>query len=382
MNADRGSDRADTEAEADTKADAEAVARLLPAPAEWDLPPDRHLRHKDRLMQQIDHDQQSTTAQPVTDPPARRPRLRRPRFFRPAVLLPATALALSGVLLATLAAGGDADRGPAAPAVGSDRAGGAAVLLNRIAAASMATDATPVRDDQFVYVRSVVRENEGTFEGPVQLGAPHRREVWTAQDPAPLTEVGLLRESGGGVHRSGPVEVGVPDGAPAGSGGVPAGIDRPTYTWLASLPTDPEALRTLLYERTRPADGETRDAAVFSRIGELVGETIVPPATAAAFYRVVAGIPGVTEVPDAVDAAGRHGVGITLENTGFATREEWIFDRESLAYLGSRHYIDKSGTWRRGDRVGTLSGVTATLERAVVDKAGQAPAKAASRSAS
>ncbi|RDG31885.1 CU044_5270 family protein [Streptomyces corynorhini] len=361
MNADRRSERADVE----------DVARLLPAPAERDLPPDRHLHHKDLLMQRIDHDQQTTAARPVTEPPAR-------RLTRPAVLLPAAALALSGALVATLVTGGDSGRSAPAPTAGSVQARNATVLLDRIAAASLATDATPVRDDQFVYVRSVGRGNEGTFEGPVKIGAPYERESWMAQDPEPVIQAGAMRTTGKGAPLPGqllPIEAGVVDGAPEGSGGIPAGIDRPTYAWLASLPTDPGALRTLLYAQTRTVEGETKDAAVFDKIGDLLLDTVMPPANAAAFYKVAATIPGVIQVPDAVDAAGRHGAGITLEDTGFATRDEWIFDKESLALLGARQYINKS--WQPGDPVSTLYGTTAIMERAVVDKSGEVPAKAA-----
>ncbi|WP_170843212.1 hypothetical protein [Streptomyces oceani] len=47
------------------------------------------------------------------------------------------------------------------------------------------------------------------------------------------------------------------------------------------------------------------------------------------------------KVPDVVDAAGRHGVGITLKDTAYATRDVWIFDPDSFAYLGSRGYLAK-----------------------------------------
>lgn len=336
---------------------------LLAAPAAWDLPPGRHLHHKEVLMQQIDRDHARSS--PSSPAPRRR------RLPRPALVLPVASVALAGALAVTFFDGGHGPA-PANGAVtatdGGSTAGrnGASVTLDRIAAAAMQTDATPVRDDQFVYVRSLVRENTGTFDGPVRLGALHQREVWTAQTPDPVARTGWGRETGKDAVMPGrtlPIESADP---------VPVGIDRPTYKWLASLPTDPDALLELLYARTRVGEGESKHQAVFGTIGDLLSTTIMPPANAAAFYKAVERIPGVTEIPDAVDAAGRHGVGITREDASSATRSEWIFDKDTFAYLGSRSYLKDEA---RGITTDTLYGVDAVMERAVTDQHGEEPTK-------
>jgi hypothetical protein len=326
---------------------------LLETPAEWDLPPERHRHFKDVLMQQIDHD---TAAAP-----------RRSRFLRPAVLVPLASAALAGTLLVTLSVDG---RAPATGSTPSATAAGASVTLNRIATAAMASDTIRVRDDQFVYVRTLGRSNTGTFGGPVRLGALHTEEHWTAQDPGPLRVTGWLRSSGKDAVMPGqliPIE---------STDAVPAGVFHPTYRWLASLPTDPDALLRRLYEEARPVEGESRDQAVFSLIGDLISGTVMPPANAAAFYRAAARLPGVREIPDAVDAAGRHGIAITLDDTGFATRDEWIFDKETLALLGSRFYITDPD---RGVTTEVLAGTSAVMKTAVVDRKGEVPARAAAR---
>lgn len=325
---------------------------LLKATAEWDLPPERHRHFKDVLMQQIDHD---TTATP-----------RRSRFLRPAVLVPLASAALAGALLVTLSVDG---RPPATGSTPSATAAGASVTLNRIATAAMASDAIRVRDDQFVYVRTLVRSDTGSFTGPVRLGALHTEERWTAQDPGPLRVTGWLRSSGKDAIMPGrtlPMQSTEP---------VPAGVHHPTYRWLASLPTDPDALLARLYKEARPVEGQSRDQAVFSLIGDLIG-AVMPPANAAAFYRAAAKLPGVREVPDAVDAAGRHGIAITLDDTGFATRDEWIFDKQTLALLGSRYYVTDPD---RGITTEVLAGTSAVMKTAVVDRKGEVPARAAAR---
>lgn len=151
-----------------------------------------------------------------------------------------------------------------------------------------------------------------------------------------------------------------------------AGLDHPTYKWLATLPTDPEALRALLYRETEPWGSETQDETVFANVGQMLSTTIMPPATASALYKVVEKIPGVRVVPDAVDAAGRHGFGITRKDPGSMTRDEWIFDRTTLAYLGSRHYM--TGHEGDGSAGETLYGVDAVMQRGVVDRPGDVPA--------
>ncbi|MFF4030855.1 CU044_5270 family protein [Streptomyces sviceus] len=334
---------------------------LLTTPAEWDLPPERHRHFKDVLMQQIDHDAAHGTDHGTAATP------RRSRFLRPAVLVPLASAALAGALLVTLSVDG---RAPATGTTPSATAAGASVTLNRIATAAMASDAIRVRDDQFVYVRTLERSNTGSFSGPVRLGALHTEERWTSQDPRPLRVTGWLRSSGKDAimpGELGPIENTEP---------VPEGVLHPTYRWLASLPTDPDALLARLYKEARPVEGESRDQAVFSLIGDLIGGAVMPPANAAAFYRAAARLPGVREIPDAVDATGRHGIAITLDDTGFATRDEWIFDKRTLALLGSRFYITDPD---RGITTEALAGTSAVMETAVVDKQGEVPARAAAR---
>ncbi|MFF4398244.1 CU044_5270 family protein [Streptomyces sp. NPDC001480] len=340
---------------------------LLSALAEWDLPRNRHLHHKDVLMQRIDQDlnpapQTQTRTAGTT---------RRRKLLRPAVLLPAASMALAGALVVTLSGGGGSTPKDGSVAAGPAGAHGASVTLGRIAAAAMETDTSPVQDGQLVYVKTLLRANKGTFEGPVKLGALHTSEEWTVQKPGPVKTAGWLKETGRDAVMPGetiPIEEG---GAP-----VPAGWNRPTYKWLASLPTDPDALLRLVYSKTKADETESHDQAAFDKIGDLLSGTVMPAANTAAFYEAAAKIPGVTELPDVTDAAGRHGLGITREDPRSVIRDVWIFDKHSLAYLGARSYITKDR--KKEPRPTTLFGVTAVMERAVVDHRDGEPAKKAS----
>ncbi|MFJ9682571.1 CU044_5270 family protein [Streptomyces sp. NPDC101194] len=343
------------------RAEREELARLLPAPAERDLPPGRHLHHKDTLMRLIEQDGDRTST--------------RPRLLRPAVLLPAAGLALGGVLLTTLAATGQ-DNAPAPSATGTGSRAtpprGAAVLLDRIASVAAKKGEQKVTDDQFVYVKTLQTENDGKLGSPVKLTKPREREVWMSQKAGPVIDVGLIHEDGSYY----PIEVGVPDGEPAV--GYPAGLSRPTYTWLASLPTDPDALLQRLTteiardqdQRNTPAKDRDQAQDTFDTIGELLRETVMPPQTAAALYKAAAKIPGVTVDSDAVDAAGRHGIGVARDNTRTGDRTTWIFNSTTLEYLGERSYLIRDTSM--GEK-GTLINKSAVLERAVVNTLRERP---------
>ncbi|MHB9860598.1 CU044_5270 family protein [Streptomyces sp. YIM S03343] len=339
-----------TGASPERNGDREEIARLLPAPADWDLPREQHLRHKELLMHHIDRDQATRTR------PAR-------RLLRPALLAPATALTLAGVLAAGIAmnGGGREPSGTASRRAATDMRP-AAALLGRISDAAGERTTPPVRDDQFVYTREKTRGADLT-SGRAVLGPLTDREVWAAQEPGPLRKLGLIRENGETLPIN--AELGDTDGTPAG-------INRPTYRWLSSLPTDPDKLLAYLYAKTPQAKGRERDQAVFEQIGSLVGG-VMPPATAAALYRAAAKIPGVAPAPQARDAIGRRGLGIAHDDTRYGIRTEWVFDEEDFSFLGSRSYLTKDTSY---GKAGTLLSSEAELELAVVDKAGQQPADA------
>ncbi|MGW0580028.1 CU044_5270 family protein [Streptomyces sp. NPDC002920] len=331
------------------------LARLLPAvPVEHGLPSGRRSHHKDVLMQLIDR---GTRAE---SPAGTR------RFSRPVLIAASVAVAVAATLTVGLTAG-EHDGGTAAPSAVGGEGRGAVVTLDRIAAVASRTGVKPVKDGQFVYVRTRSADNEADWGQPVKPGALHDREVWFSQEPGPLVTFGLIREDGDDF----PIRMLVPKG----SAGESAGIDRPTYAWLASLPTDPGALLKRLYAETPVSGDEDKDQAVFSRIGELVQEQILPSATAAAIYQATARIPGVTVVDGAVDAVGRRGIAIAREDTRMGLRTEWIFDRDTLGYLGERSVLSRDSAM---GKAGTVFDTRAVLERAVVDRKGQEPGSAGS----
>jgi hypothetical protein len=70
----------------------------------------------------------------------------------------------------------------------------------------------------------------------------------------------------------------------------------------------------------------------------------------------------VTVAPDATDAIGRHGVAVAYTFRGIRT--EWIFNKQTLRYLGERDINIANGA---------TTGKAAVLQCAFVDHAGQIP---------
>jgi hypothetical protein len=88
----------------------------------------------------------------------------------------------------------------------------------------------------------------------------------------------------------------------------------------------------------------------------------VPPKVSAALYRAAALIPGVTLIPDATDAIGRHGVAVAQTAEGIRTG--LIFSKTSLRLIGGRTVIAS---------IGLPTDATAIIRQGLVDRIGQFP---------
>jgi hypothetical protein len=112
-----------------------------------------------------------------------------------------------------------------------------------------------------------------------------------------------------------------------------------TYTYLARLPTDPGALRAWLY--AHPDGGQPLNDQVWTDIGDLLSEMLVPGKLAAALFRVAATIPGARVVPHATDAAGRPGIAVARPETNGPFAGELIFDPRTYRLLGVRAVLTR-----------------------------------------
>ena len=262
----------------------------------------------------------------------------------------AAALAVTGVVLRP---GGSAEPPPAAigPRPVVKPLSESAKVLQLAAAEARREPLLPARDDQFVYVETIISfansESNGDGTAGKYLPAePRRRWAWLSVDGS---QDGLARE------------------APVTSHTVPSGGDNLSRTdgYRNDLPTDAKAMRVLLYSAQR--GDQSADAGAFKQVGGLLREQYVPPASVAALFDAAATIPGTTVVRQ-VDMAGRHGVAVSRTEDGI--RSDLIFDARTYHYLGERDVVvGSSPPFPKGVVIGS----TAQLRIAVVDRAGQLP---------
>ncbi|MFE9658474.1 CU044_5270 family protein [Streptomyces sp. NPDC005955] len=345
----------------------EQDAQLLSRTAR-DLPAGRHQLHKERLMARIQQEQRETTTVPDGG--------RRFRLPRPAVTLPLMAAALAGVVVVGVLKDdgeGVRDGGAATAAlptveIGTATTKGMPQLLDRISLAAAKAPHPSVRPGQYVYIESKAADTYlKRVEDEVTLGnhALHRRQVWKSSDGTkgwlidPSVNDAPEGETLSGTDEKGNVPV--------------AGLNNPSYDYLADLTTDPDQLLALIYKETK-GQGNSPDQQAFTTIGDLLGESYPPAKLYPALFKAAEKIPDVVVVPKAVDAVGREGVAVARLDEVSGEREEWIFDKKTHVFLGSR-------TVQVGERPedeglikpGQVTHTHAVLKRAVVDGVKQIP---------
>jgi len=161
-----------------------------------------------------------------------------------------------------------------------------------------------------------------------------------------------------------PVPVTLPDGQGEGVTAV-AGKVPVSYAGLRSLPRSPAALDRYLAGLPLRGWGPA-PVREFEIIKELLTTYVMPPALTAELYRALGSIPGVTVDHDAVDVAGRRGVGfqITLPRLAGGEIDQLILDPTTYSLMGQQLILARSGR--------VLSG-TAILRTAPVSGPGVLP---------
>jgi hypothetical protein len=125
---------------------------------------------------------------------------------------------------------------------------------------------------------------------------------------------------------------------------------------VASLPSDPEALRAAIHGggviQVPPGS-----LGLFTGIGHLLSQPDTPPAVRRGLFELAAGIPGVQIEPSASDPVGRPGQGFTLR-VGSAS-ETLVIDPET-AQLFARVTVDDQGrmTWEAPIREAVVAAET------------------------
>jgi hypothetical protein len=317
------------------------------------------------LLAEINDTRQTRDSGPIR----RRAHHGRSRWLRPALLFGGVAAGLAAVLVVSLLPGGTARQPQAGQHPSGRTALTAAYILNRAASAAAATPQPVPRPDQFIYYSSV-----GMSIGYMNPGSPHeqawlfssRTQGWTSVDGL-RTGMAHVTDEANEKLPWGPVPPPVTRDPYSWStvprlncpGRAPA---RGTYAFLATLPTDPALLRTWIYGHL---DGQNPpDKQAWNDIRDML-LTLAPPRVAAALYRVLATIPGVTVVPDAANAVGR--IGIAVSRAG----AELIFDPRTYQFIGERAVLTKPEAGV--GPAGTVIQSSAMLQWKVVDSLPDVP---------
>lgn len=253
-------------------------------------------------------------------------------------------------------------------------AGLAAYVLNRAAAAARATQAPVPKPSQYIYLDMKELAWSG---GPVSARHPSpyaylrqdERHYWMSADGKRPGVLDII-PAGPGLAIPGepypPASIRRQDWpagwVPLGANTCPS-INQPTYEYLITLPTNPDALLRYMYAHA----GRDEDLAesVWDAIYELHNDMLVPPKLQAAFFQAAVRIPGVTVVDHAVDAAGRPGIAVAKLINGKGTRDELVFDPHTYQFLGTKS-VTVSPHSPLGP-AGTTVGSSAMLRATVVD---------------
>jgi hypothetical protein len=326
-----------------------------------DLPAGRQQRLKDHLITEIRRPGPARSRMRGGPRPASPHRRRRRRAW----LIVGVGVAVAGVAAAVTAIGITSGDGlpPASP--------GAVRLLAKVAEAAARQPAVQVRDSQYMYaeIKEASVSLPGNLEPYIQsgslpsrlrqhlhLGKPVTSQFWMPVADVCRTGLGRTERPHGGWANA-PFSAGVPGMKCPNIGG----LNDATYRLLQTLPTDPQALLAMIY-RVEQGHGPSPDQEAFVTIGDLLRDKIAPPKVSAALYRAAALIPGVTLVPDATDAIGRHGIAVA--QTDQRIRTELIFSKTSLKLIGERTIIAS---------IGLSTDATAIISLGFVDHIGQFP---------
>lgn len=192
----------------------------------------------------------------------------------------------------------------------------------------------------------------------------HGRQIWLSVDGK---LPGLLREDGripadfdAEAVKKGKVPKDPQNGIPLDANVPPA--------YRTDLPTDAKTMRAYLFEGTADdPKGRPAERLAWTKIGDLLREQYVQPASVAALFDAAATIQGTTTVKQA-DLAGRKGIAVSRTDSG--TRHDLIFDSSTYRFLGERDVVVGEVP---GYPKGAVTGWTAQLRIAIVEKAGQLP---------
>jgi hypothetical protein len=111
------------------------------------------------------------------------------------------------------------------------------------------------------------------------------------------------------------------------------------YRQLLALPTNPNALWRLLERHAGKGSHASRDAEMFTEVGDLLRDQPIPPRVRSGLYLLATRIPGIELAGRTHDGIGRPAVAVGFTHAGI--RQELLFDPHTYALLGERSVVIK-----------------------------------------
>jgi hypothetical protein len=308
-------------------------------------------------------------------PGTRRQRARRRLPLIPSIGLLGAAVAVAAVIVVAVGLNGGAGQ-PASAA--------AAMLQRAARAAAAAGGPRQLRPGEYWYVHSREITNGAVF--PDRNGRPghdlvivdalttYDRQDWIGVDKrgAYTTRIVGIRFLSVAARRQWER-----DGRPAplsgqGSSPIPAdGFDRP-YKQLLALPTNVDALYSVVKGDARQGSAAWQRHEMFTAIGDLLRMDPIPARVRAALYRVAARIPGIQALGLTHDALGRPALAIALNDTLYGERDELLFDPRTASLLGENSVVVKPGP-KYHVKPGTVRTGSTYITSGIVQRIGQHP---------
>ncbi|GAA0213655.1 hypothetical protein GCM10009527_006820 [Actinomadura nitritigenes] len=300
-----------------------------------------------------------------------RPKAHRPQRFRLAVAV--TAGAAAAAVTAGLVVAGPGGGPHRAPAVHTMPVAHVELLQHAADAAGRTPELHP-RPGQFLVYRSMamnaVESNSGK-SGYSRYLSRERRTIWLPVDgdathgvlatevlpPKPYPGYAIPPDARKEAGHTGPAKAADFDDR--------AEWLRTDYTYLSRLPADPAGMYEHLYSHL--GTGPEADGQAWQNVGGMLTEAYMPAAQRKALFRAAAAIPGVRTVGEAVDAAGRTGIAVSLDEPGSGQRDEYIFAPKTYLYLGQRTVVTDASIARAP--AGTVVTSTAQLSVGLTDRA-------------
>lgn len=253
--------------------------------------------------------------------------------------------------------GGPARPGNPTPLVGADTPAREALIT--LAAHTSDLQPLAVRPGQFVYshVRGqVVTGIPAGADGEAHVVAETETKAWFAADGLrtvrmemasnlnvrPLTDEDARKLAANGKSLPKPFTQVYPNPNGDPKEQLPVdqprepGVDNPTLSWVASLPTDPEQLLAVFRAAAGTSTKHDDDYLTFKTAASFAAraDALLTPAARTALYQAIALLPGIERVPGQVDLSGRAGVAIGRNAEGF--RYEIILDPVTSRVIGTR----------------------------------------------